>query len=193
MSTLYTKEEQKLMIETLDAITTDLRDLYNISCQEEMSYGFKIGGDYGNDYLLSITSKNIVLYLKYSDYRMILEKNGKNKTIPRIHNYMLLSDFLTMYNQIRPGIEHKAMTQSKNKENAIKKIKKLKDMYQRDTTIEIEFNSTNNKRTIELSSEDGKKIGEIRFGNETIRIITNSEIEVVNKPQEMTKTKKRGK
>lgn len=193
MSTLYTKEEQKLMIETLDAITTDLRDLYNISCQEEMSYGFKIGGDYGNDYLLSITSKNIVLYLKYSDYRMILEKNGKNKTIPRIHNYMLLSDFLTMYNQIRPGIEHKAMAQSKNKENAIKKIKKLKDMYQRDTTIEIEFNSTNNKRTIELSSEDGKKIGEIRLGNETIRIITNSEIEVVNKPQEMTKTKKRGK
>jgi len=81
--------------------------------------------------------------------------------------------------------ECKALEQEKT----MNELKKLKKIYQKEATIEIQVPPTNNQHTLEVSEEDGKKVGTLSISGMTLKIIASDSIKIVNKTSNKTKRK----
>ena len=68
-------------------------------------------------------------------------------------------------------------------------LKRLKKLYKKEATIEIEIPNTNNQHILEVKEEQGKKVGTLSINGLTLRIIASDGIKVVNKPTVKVKRK----
>lgn len=75
----------------------------------------------------------------------------------------------------------------KDEEKTLEELRKLSRAYKNYSTVEIDMPQTNNQHQIEVIEEGNQKIGTINFGRQTIRIITEGDIVLVNKKDQKTK------
>ena len=80
---------------------------------------------------------------------------------------------------------HKARSE---KQQGIEAIIDIRNKYAKAATIEIEVPETINQHTLTVKQENGEAIGEIRFGRDTIRLITKGTV-VVNDSRTKEKVK----
>jgi len=125
-----------------------------------------------------------------------LTTRNKQKKYYKNLNYKQKSEFIRNYSYIREkvisGIENlKTQAESIKKvhENEMKKINEIGQLYHGVSDVEIDLPQTTNQQQIEVTEENRKKIGTINFGHQTIRIITDGDIVVVNKDAEKVKRK----
>lgn len=184
----YTKEDKQNMQETLDVVLDDLRDLFNASDSDLLETTFYLQGSNSGRYNLCINKKKICFCSASATGHVILDQPFSLVKRPKIKNYDLMYTFLSAYDDIRDKVEYQAVSKTSEKETMRQTLSDLKKRYSRESTIEVELEPTNNPRSIEVKEEDGRTIGEFKFGHDTIRIITEGNIVVVNK-QESSKVR----
>lgn len=186
----FDKKEKKEIEETLSVVLKDLRKLYESSSTEELSTSFSIPGDYGSAYNLCV-KKSIICFCRQDDTsRYVLERKNSIISNPKIKDYESIYGLLEQYEKIRKELENQALESAYDKEMISKKLKELRDKYSHETTVEIDLAETNNQRVIDIREEDGTSIGEIKFGRDTIRLITKGSI-VINDNRQQVKVKRK--
>lgn len=212
----YTKEEANEINKALNTVINDLESIWIASEKESVEVlihlkefkrmnnydGYGCGKIYLNDLGIYITTQES--YNEYKEITNYLARHtftGKFKLAYHNMPLELCSEFVRMYPMIRSDIlsqikkqkelrrerREKALDEHNKEMEAIRKVEKL---YHGTSDIEIDLPKTNNQHTIEISEENGRKIGTINFGLQTIRIITDGDIIIV--PKETTKQKRIG-
>lgn len=82
-----------------------------------------------------------------------------------------------------------AESKQMDQERTLEELKRLKKLYNKEATIEIEVPNTNNQHILEVKEEQGKKVGTLSINGLTLRIIASDGIKVVNKPTVKVKRK----
>ena len=82
-----------------------------------------------------------------------------------------------------------AESKQMDQERTLEELKRLKKLYKKEATIEIEVPNTNNQHVLEIKEEHGKKVGTLSISGITLRIIASDGIKVVNKPTVKVKKK----
>lgn len=202
----FTKEEKQQIRKSLKTIVKDMRSLWKIYPYEEVDIPLYIHDDnlsnYGCFWHLLMDSKRIIMYSEST-------RNYTNLERHRIHHlqdlrytigdYIAHFQFINKYDQTRESLlkvlsERKAK-QQKNIDGLIEIEKRHNSKNQKQkeklaATVQIDLPPTQNLHEIEISEEDGKKVGRIDFGAQTIKIITEGDIVLVNK-QEKEKVKRK--
>lgn len=202
----FTKEEKKQIRKSLKTVVKDMRSLWEIYPNDEIDIEVSLPevdlSDYGCFWHLLMDSKRIILYSAYS-------KNYSNLERHRIHHlqdlrytkgdYLAHFGVIKAYDVIREKL-YAELTKRKNKQqkniNSLVEIEKKhspktkEEKKKLEATVQIDLPPSNNVHEIEISEENGKKVGRIDFGAQTIKIITEGDIVLVNK-QEKEKVKRK--
>jgi len=203
----FTKEEKRQIRKSRQAIVRDMRELWKIYPYEkldiEVSFPDVDLSNYGFFWRLLIDSKRIILYSQSTNKYTNIERH-------RIHHlqdlYYTKGDYLAhfglinQYDKIREQLKE-ILTKRKNKQREnIDKLAKVEERHSSrakklkkklEAIVQIYLPLTNNQQTIEITEENGKKIGRIDFGAQTIKFITEGDIVLVNKIEENTKVKRK--
>lgn len=89
---------------------------------------------------------------------------------------------------IRDKIIEKITEVCASKENTMGKVNDILKDYDKSASVEIYFNSQNQQK-FEVSYEDGRCVGVINFNGNIMKIVTNGEINVVDRPSSIVKKK----
>ena len=184
----FDKNEKKEIRETLGVALKDLRKIYDASSSDEVKVTFRLPCDYGSDYNLCINKSQICFCCQDDRNKYVLEKRNSLIHKPEISDYETIYDLLARYDDIRKMVETRALESSQEKKLALKKLKELRDKYSTESTVELDLAETNNIRTVDIREENGTTISEIRFGRDTIRLITKGTV-VVNDSRTKEKVK----
>lgn len=200
----FTKEEKQQIRKSLKTVVKDMRSLWKIYPYEEVDIPIYVQdsdlNNYGCSWYLLMDSKRIIMYSQST-------RNYTNLERHRIHHlqdlrytigdYIAHFQFINKYDQIKESLlkvlsERKAK-QQKNIDSLIDIEKRHNSKNQKEkeklaATVQIDLPQTQNRHEIEISEEDGKKVGRIDFGAQTIKFITEGDIVLVNK-QEKVKRK----
>ena len=133
-----------------------------ISIAKRAKFGFKLSYDEEDKEALLIFLKH------YPEARKRLIKRVETEELKR-----------------KKEAESKQMDQ----ERTLEELKRLKKLYNKEATIEIEIPNTNNQHILEVKEEQGKKVGTLSINGLTLRIIASDGIKVVNKPTVKVKRK----
>ena len=204
----YTPEEEKQIDIAFDNVIQDLNKIrlqleskdvkeVRVSTKYVVSYRY-----YYSETFLYMSQNGIFMEERESDIGTIripvlkLTTRNKQKKYYKNLNYKQKSEFIRNYSYIREkvisGIENlktQAESIKKEHENEMKKINEIGQLYHGVSDVEIDLPQTTNQQQIEVTEENRKKIGTINFGHQTIRIITDGDIVVVNKDAEKVKRK----
>ena len=184
-----TKTQQKDLYDLYDKALNDLWDIWQTSALKSVFIPLNIGDDSTKKWHFRIDDKNIRLTcntgyahsisqtLAYSKKRFKKYVLIKNIDI----NQDLMFEFIKRYEYIRENLIKRLSSGDSIKKETDDLFSKLKEQFNKSSTIEIDFGNPNNLQTIEINEEEGKKIGTINFGSQTIKIITKGEITLVNK------------
>lgn len=186
----FTKEEKKELQKTMNILLEDLRELSDCSQTEEIiidMYRY-IPNERWN---LIIDDKKISLRARITGEEKVLHRKqalGKNQRhiAPEIS-----FNFIKNYESIRQAVEYKVKSGIKIKDAGFETLKKMNQKYDKEAAIEIDLPPTNNQYPLEVTEENGQKIGTLNFGERTIKIITNGAIVLVDKTNAKVKEKNR--
>ena len=73
----------------------------------------------------------------------------------------------------------------------MEELKRVTRRYIQESEVEVTLPKTMNQQEIVLTSEDGRNVGILDFGNSIVKIVTDSEIRVVNRGKPNIKVKER--
>ncbi len=187
----YTSNNIKVLEEALSTVIDDLESFYQIGVLEKIYVhaplpGFsKCEDNYTlHNWYLIIDKTGI--YLKQGDdenyrtYHFARRKpTGKLKKFLTINEQDII--FLNNYDKIRENVVQKIESAIESRAGNVENAQKIIRRYKKEATIEIELPETINKHTIEVTEENGQKIGTLSFGGISLRIITDASIEFKNK------------
>lgn len=207
MSNTYTKEEKKKIYETMDHIVEDIFKIYDQTSDKQLGVRTDEHSDISPASLLVVTKTSIKLITYKEDYSddfydgffftgykkdktYILGTRTSSKTKSNKINLDILIDFIGHYNEIRDLLYDESKDCNRKKNASLEGIEEWYDRFKKETTVEFELPPTNNQYRVEVTSENGKTIGTFYFGDKTINIITNGEMNFIDKRTEQkVKTK----
>lgn len=195
----YTKEEKKKIKETIKVIAKDLRALWNLYPYEEVKINlpFQISG-YAGDWCLVMDEKNIKIKSKVTSHYTNLEKGftvgdyDDDAITARLY-------FIEAYEKVRAEVDEIQQFRAQKHHESLNKMDEIQNKYSEkskkeakklESTVQIDFNSQN-AHEIEITEENGSKIGIIKFGKQTIKLITEGDIIVIDKTKTSSKTKQK--
>ena len=187
----YTSNNIKVLEEALSTVIDDLESFYQIGVLEKICVhahlpGFsKCNDTYTlHDWYLIIDKTGI--YLRQDDdayYRTY--HFAKRKLTGKLKKFLAINEqdiiFLNNYDKIREKVLEKIEIAIVYRAGNVESAQRLINKYKKEATIEIELPETINKHTIEVTEENGQKIGALSFGGISLRIITDASIEFKNK------------
>lgn len=205
MSRTYTKEEKTKIYETMQSIVEDMFKVFDHS----NTTALKIRLD---DYIslsevstLIITKSKIKLityreayedmygelismgYVKDKTYVLGTRLNKAKSTKTDLD---IMTEFINNYQAIRDVLYDESKTKTNQKDDSLKGVEDWYNRFKRETAVEFELPPTNNQYRVEVSNENGQTIGTFYFGDKTINIITNGEMNFIDKRTgEKVKTK----
>lgn len=189
----YTKEEIKIFQDALKNAINDLESLWQIKVLEEISVAVSMPGfvkcseDYTqHNWYLHIDNRGIYLFQGDEDNNRSywFARRKRNNTL-EIYTTINEQDiiFLNNYFEIREKVARRIELALENKKVNLEKAKLITQKYNQSATIEINMPPTNNQHSIEVTEENGKKIGTISFNGISLKIITDANIEFKNRNQ----------
>lgn len=207
MATKYTKEDKKIIDETMQYIVEDMYKFLEISSKKYIII-YTDFLEYGDSSNIQINNNVIYLILyKYHDiplwgingqeselrqHKKIVLGKKTLKGIKACHgNYELYSTIIENYDTIRERLLKKANAFADEKDTKMDVINTWYNRFKKETMIEIDFPKTNNQHEIEVIEEDGKTIGIIDFGDKAIKIITSGDIDLKRKEKASPKIKQK--
>ena len=195
------ENEENLIDELMEKICEDLDEIYEKAEVDEFRVKIKFNF---ND--LEENDDPILYMDDYSRQILVIDEDGEEQEEYDIDDdglsggedsYRDSLEFIRNYPINRNRIINRLRELKQSKKEVFKEVKKVQDFFenrkpfdvdeleetQSEATIQIELPVTNNRHEIEVSHEDGKTIGIIRLGAETIKIVTNGNLAVVNKDE----------
>lgn len=210
----YTSGEKDLINKTLDKVIEDLNNIWIASKNEETEVGIRLKQIEKNNAFLHTN-----IDFKVNQKGFSFEIYPPLATQPPIQIYLahltplgeiqptydelsieLKSEFVRQYPHLRTSIiaqmqqqknerAQKIASYEKEKQEEMAEIANINQMYSKTVDIEIDLPPSLNQHKIEVEEKDGKKIGTIKLGNASIRIITKGDISLVQKKEEEEKQK----
>ena len=185
----YNEKEYKILETAYITAIKELERLWQIGAANEIRVRAKLVGmeeceDYYTHNPWELVMDETGFYLEQevegNSYSLAERKrNNKLKILSTINQQDII--FLDEFDEIRNRVIDKINQALKEKEGTISKAQTLIDKYNQTATIDITLPDTNNKQAIEVTEENGKKIGTLNFGNMLLKIITSADIEFINK------------
>lgn len=104
-------------------------------------------------------------------------------------DYNLYYNFVKNYKEFtRVRLLREIDKRLEQKEEGMALVDDVQKEYDKSASIELIF-QTQNRQEIEVTSEDGKTVGTLKFGGNIIKIVTNGDIVVKDKPTKQVKKK----
>ena len=193
-----TKEQQKDLLELYNKALDDLWEIWQTSALKSVYILMCFEDDKTKKWSFRIDDQDIKLtcntgYAHSTSYILARAKTRFKKTVlikDEEINQDIMFNFIKNYEDVRDKLIKRLSSSDSIKKDTDLLFARLKEKFNKESTVEIDLGDTNNRQTIEITEEDGKKIGTINFGFQTIKIITKGEITLVNK-EEKTKNKKK--
>lgn len=207
MSTTYTKEEQNKILSTMQYMVEDMFKIYDQTNTKQLAVRLDkcLGISDVSELVIAKTSIKLITYVETfiddylgdyffggykKDKTYILGTRTFSKPKANKIDFDTLSDFIKHYDEIRDYLYDESKEKLSKKESSTKGVDQWYDRFKRETTVEFELPATNNQYQVEVTSENGKTIGTFYFGDKTINIITNGEMNFIDKRTgEKVKTK----
>lgn len=183
---IYTKAEKQEITKSLNVIIDDLRELWKISQSSSIEVDIP-------DSNLSLKVSNAGIILKeFHPERLILPSFSRrymelNTPIGRIKGtlpYQLSLVLVKEYTNVRQRFEYLIQRDIKEKEFQLYEVNHVSNEYGRTVDIELEVPPVQNIYSLDIKKENGKNIGTVNLGKNTVRIITEGDILVTNKYQQ---------
>lgn len=196
---IYTKKELKEIRKTLDIVLDELEKIWNTGLLKKVKIPVTLEG------IKEFDSNNLEFgwYFIMDDSGIYMHNDHKegldfyyarilyNGTLKRYYNVdereiMFFKEYDYIKNEIEKELE---LINNKKKED-LSILKKIQRSH-RKAFIELSFPPSINQHTIEVTEENGKKIGTIDFGNMAIRIITDGDVRLIERPKDIPKFKRK--
>lgn len=100
---------------------------------------------------------------------------SKNK-IKCPHDLEIITRFLAQYEEIRTEIVKSVEFHQTKKNGLLDKLERIRTKYSGEVLVDFGTTSTQNRQEIEVTEENGKKVGTIDFGSRLVKIITEGDI-----------------
>lgn len=195
----YSKKEIKVFEKALKIVLDDLENLWNLKMFERLEFDVELPGisscknnyyehgwsfvmDEEGFYLLNNGCGEIINFVT-------INKFGNCKQHLKIHPRDIV--FLREYDQIREKIVSHINNIQATKQENLDMAKSLISRYSKNAVVEITLPETNNKQTIEVVEENGRKIGTLNFGDISLKIISSASIDFQTKTTEPSKVKRK--
>lgn len=187
----YTSNNIKVLEEALSTVIDDLESFYQLGVLEKIYVQAPLPGFSKCEDNYTLHSWYLIIdktgiYLRQGDednnrsYTFAKRrKTGKLKKLLTINEQDII--FLNNYDKIRENVALKIEMAIAEKQGNLEQAQKITRRYLKEATIEIDLPETINKHTIEVTEENGRKIGTLSFGGISLRIITDASIEFKNK------------
>ncbi len=196
---IFSKEEKEKIKKSLGYVLDDIRELWKTAETDKIYLEIGRYIDSNTQYYLYITNNKISIHRPNWDTTTKYNLETKAaKLVNRIpSDYELTLTFIEHYEEIRTVLIKEIKKGLRKKGLGFSAIEEINQKYNKDAEIEIDFPETNNKHTIEVQEENGKKVGIINFGSRTIKIITTGDIVLIDKtkaieevPKQISKVRK---
>lgn len=196
---MFTKEEVRQINKSRRTLVKDMRKIFNIYPYQDIEVPVKLQmpSKYGYNWHLKISKKQIIIESDNGTYTRLYPRNVSAN---REDGYKAHFQFISQYEDVREEIVRIVTRRANEKNENIERLSKVSDKYTKtgqkeskklESTVTIDIPNSLNAKEIIVSEEEGKKIGIIDFGAQTIKIVTEGNIVLVNKPKEEVKTKRR--
>ena len=190
---MLTKEEKREIRKSRRVVVRDMKKIWAMHPYEKIEVPVNLNmREYGDNWKLKIDKKGMILsngmhYTKLYP-RKVLFKNEAG--------YIAHSQFITQYESVREEILRIVNSRIRNKDEHIKKLESVSSSIShkekekpKEAEVTIDLPGSMNTKEIIVTEEGNKKVGIIDFGKQTIKIITEGNIVLVNKPKEDVKAK----
>ncbi len=193
-----TKEQQKDLLELYNKALDDLWEIWQTSALKSVYIPMYFEDDKTKKWSFRIDDEDIRItcntgYAHSISYTLARARTCFKKIVlikDEELNQDIMFNFIKNYEDLRDKLIKRLSSSEAIKKDTDALFTRLKEQFNKTSTIEIDLKDINNRQTIEITEEDGKKIGTINFGHQTIRIITKGEITLVDQ-KEAVKTKKK--
>lgn len=131
---------------------------------------------------------------KYNDAHLIIDghnlclscdSTNKSVNLRKVRNVYQKLEFISEYSRIRNRIINQVSSLDEAKARIAKIVKSD------DAIVEMEFPESINQNVVEVKKEDGRIVGTIDFGGKLVRIVTDGNIVLENREEDV-KVKKKG-
>lgn len=190
---MQTEQLRKEIRETIKVLVKDLRTLWSLYPYEEIKLSLNLYlYDYGDNWFFIMNEKEIIIKAESNGNHTHLERKGLNNKPYKEGDYLAHQQFIDRYESLRKDIEKIQTSKKELHELNINKMTELRNKYSEaskeeqkrlESSVQINFPPSLNTHAIEVTEENGKKIGIIDFGKQTIKIITEGDIILVDKKQ----------
>lgn len=204
----YTKEEQQQIRDAYNVILEDMNDLWEKAGNPEFNLQISLPqmGKFfpsypASSWYLFFDKKGIYLenYTYLDKINLYLQKNTLiGKPIKHLKHCEAGAVLIQEYPEIREklifklaDINYNRQLSDEKKERQLLEINRIRDLYAKEIHVEISNPHGLNQNGIEITEEDGKKIGTLHIGPTTVRVITHSKIIFQDKSQEESKVKRK--
>lgn len=188
----FTKDEKKEIISSLRVITKDLRELWKLSQTEEIEITLPYEvQSYRDCYYLRMDDKRIEITDIIHDDRYLLEKVNSFGQSILTTDIRLAFEICKSYEKIRREVESEIKKGLEIKKYGLEELNRVKRRYIQESEVEVTLPKTMNQQELVLTSEDGRNVGILDFGNSIVKIVTDGEIKVVNHHESKVKIKGR--
>lgn len=182
----FTKEEKKSIRDTMTAIVEELRYIYDATQLTRLSIrcpriaGMSDDEFYDVEWNLVINDSNIHLENNYScgGADIVFEKTTLFGNRKVVIDYDRDYRFIIVYDRVLKELEEKAKKSAIEKSEFFSKMQEFRKNHE--SIVEINMPQTMNRHEIKITHEDGRTVGTIDFGRQTIKIITSSDIVLVD-------------
>jgi len=196
---VLTTKEKRLIRSTIRLLIKDIRKLVKDYPESKITvFAFQEEiGNYGSNWYLEITAKEIILREKYKESNSLISKGQRRNIIIDNDDYLAQYHFIKNFDLIRKNIEeivNKKLRQIQENVDLMnstrnKYKKKMKEKKTKKATIEIDLPPSNNQYELEVSEENGKTIGKLNFNGLTLTLLASDGVRIVNKPKNKQKIK----
>jgi len=179
MGLKFTDEEFCKIVVTFKSALKDLKEFYDTAPLKEIAFGSNVFDSEKKSFdILRINQSGV--FLKTEQIGYFYNDGSVRCKCPAVD---VMFNFLKNYDSIKEMAIDTCRKSAEIKNEGMDVVDRLSEKFKNEASVEINFPETMNQHEIEVSEVDGKKVGVINFGNQTIRIITNGDIVLVNKDE----------
>ena len=211
----FSKEEIEYISETLGIILKDIREIYNTSDQKNLF--LEVSLPEKKKYVLWIKENDISLvektnkskedvideckyngeYVRICSSLETIKSNFTSlyskqpTTFSRNTYFEQVYGFLLSYEKIRKDLIDHIKSIHNKKEDFINRLNQLRSRYGGEIFVHLGTNNSLNMQALEVTEENGKKVGTIDFGSRIVKIVSEGDIVLtkVEKVKELKKNK----
>lgn len=181
----YSKDELKVFEKALKTVLDDLESLWELKAFDHLRFNVDLPG---------ISSCGDKYY--ENGWSFVMDKDGfylLNPNCDQIINFVTINKFGYCHQHLKihprdivflreyDKIREKIVTHIENVQSAKNKdldmAESIINRYSKNAVVEIALPETNNQQTIEVVEENGRKVGTLNFGDISLKIISNANIE----------------